>query len=144
MSGDDKRVEVFCNKFAGEFLVPTKDIKPQIHNQMIDDNLLSRLAGKFSISREVILRKCLDLGYVTKAFYEAKVKEWEEERAERSSPGDWGNYYLTHGAYLSGRYIETAFSKYYQGGISKSQLADYLGMKEANVSKFEGYVLNRG
>jgi Zn-dependent peptidase ImmA (M78 family) len=143
MSGDNKRVEVFCNKFAGEFLVPTEDIKPQIHNQTIDDNLLSRLAGKFSISREVILRKCLDLGYITQTFYEAKVKEWEEQRLERGSADSHGYYYPTHGAYLSGRYVETAFSKYYQGVISKSQLADYFGMKEANISKFEGYILNR-
>lgn len=144
MSGDDKRIEVFCNKFAGEFLVPTEEIKLQIHNQVINDNLLSQLADKFSISREVILRKCFDLGYINKAFYEAKVKEWEDERTDRGKSGPGGDYYLTHGAYLSGRYVETAFSKYYQGGISKSQLADYLGMKEANVSKFEGYVLNRG
>lgn len=143
MSGDNKRVEVFCNKFAGEILVPTEDIRTQIHNQTIDDNLLSRLAKKYSISREVILRKCLDLGYVTQSFYEAKVQEWKAEKSERGSFGSGGDYYLTHGAYLGNHYIEAAFSKYYQGAISKSQLADYLGMKEANVSKFEGYVLNR-
>jgi len=129
MRGPNKRVEVFCNKFAGEFLVPTEDIKPRIRNQTINDNLLTRLAKKYSVSREVILRKCLDLNHITNAFYEAKVNEWKEERLARSSSGSGGNSYYNKGAYLGSRYIETAFGKYYQGAISKTQLADYLGMK---------------
>jgi Zn-dependent peptidase ImmA (M78 family)/transcriptional regulator with XRE-family HTH domain len=143
LRGENKHIEVFCNRFAGEFLVPTAEIRTQIQKKKIDDNLLSQLAKKFSVSREVILRKCLDLGYVTQTFYEAKVEEWEKERMERSGPSSGGDYYLTQEAYLSGRYVETAFSKYYQGVISKLQLADYFGIKEANVSNFEGYVLNR-
>ena len=144
MRGPNKRVEVFCNKFAGEFLVPTEDIKPRIRNHTIDDNLLTRLAKKYSVSREVILRKCLELNHITKASYEAKVKEWNEERLARGKPGSRGNHYYNKGAYLGSYYIETAFGKYYQGAISKTQLADYLGMKEVHVSTFEGYVLHRG
>jgi len=144
MRGHNKRVEVFCNKFAGEFLVPTEDIKPRIHNQTIDDNLLIRLAKKYSVSREVILRKCLDLNHITNAFYEAKVNEWKVERLARGSSSSGGNPYYTKGAYLGAHYIETAFGKYYQGAISKTQLADYLGMKETHVSTFEGYVLHGG
>jgi len=140
MKGPNKHVEVFCNKFAGEFLVPTEDIKPRMRNQTIDDNLLTRLARKYSVSREVILRKCLDLNHITNSFYEAKVNEWSEET--RGSSGSGGNSYYNKGAYLGSHYIETAFGKYYQGDISKTQLADYLGMKEAHVSTFEGYVLH--
>ncbi|MBN1796107.1 MAG: ImmA/IrrE family metallo-endopeptidase [Sedimentisphaerales bacterium] len=144
MRGPNKRVEVFCNKFAGEFLVPTEYIKPQIHNQNIDDNILTRLAGKYSVSREVILRKCLDLNYISKTIYEAKVNEWEEERAARSGYAKGGNSYYNKSAYLGSSYIEAAFGKYYQGDISRTQLADYLGMKETHVSTFEGYVLHKG
>lgn len=144
MRDPSKRVEVFCNKFAGEFLVPTEVIQPQIRNQIIDDNLLTQLAKKYSVSREVILRKCLDLNHITKAFYEAKVREWKEERFTRGKSGSGGDPYYTKGAYLGPYYIETAFGKYYQGAISKTQLADYLGMKEAHVSTFEGYVFHGG
>ena len=146
MRGPNKRIEVFCNKFAGEFLVPTEDIKPQIRNQTINDNLLIRLAKKYSVSREVILRKCLDLKHITKAFYETKVKEWNEERLERdSSDSDKGHptYYDVKGAYLGTYYIEAAFGKYYQGVISKPQLAEYLGMKEDSVSTLESHMLHR-
>ncbi|MCP4702498.1 MAG: ImmA/IrrE family metallo-endopeptidase [Gammaproteobacteria bacterium] len=141
MTGYNKHVEVFCNKFAGEFLVPAEDIKPRIHNQTIDDKLITLLAKKYSVSREVILRKCLDLNYITNEFYKAKVKEWNEERRAHGDSGSGGNPYNTKGAYLGSYYIETAFGKYYQGAISKTQLADYLGMKETHVSTFEGYVV---
>lgn len=142
IKGPNKRIEVFCNKFAGELLVPTKNIKPRLQNQTIDDYLLIRLAKKYSVSREVILRKCLDLNYISKAFYKAKVKEWDEERFTRGKPSLGGNPYYTKGAYLGSNYIEAAFGKYYQGAISKLQLADYLGMKEVHVSTFESYVLH--
>jgi len=146
MRGPNKRIEVFCNRFAGEFLVPTEDVKPQLRGQTINDNLLARLARKYSVSREVILRKCLDLNRITNAFYESKVNEWNEERLTRDSSGSVSNhptYYDVKGAYLGAYYIETAFGKYYQGAISKPQLADYLGMKETSVSTLEGYVLHR-
>ena len=144
MKGANKRIEVFCNKFAGEFLVPTVDIKPQIDNHKIDDNLIIRLAKKYSVSREVILRKCLDLNRITKTFYEEKVKEWNEERLARGNSGPGGDYYNNKGVYLGAYYIETAFGKYYQGAISKTQLADYLGIKETHVNTFEKYVLHGG
>ena len=144
LKGDNKRIEVFCNKFAGEFLVPTGDIRSQIRNQDIDDNLLTRLAKKYSVSREVILRKCLDLNKITNTFYEAKVKEWNEDRLTRGSSGSGGNYYYNKGAYLGARYIETAFGKYYQKKIAIDQLANYLGVKTKNVAGMEMRLLSEG
>ena len=141
MSGNNKHIEVFCNEFAGEFLVPSEDVQEDLRNNSIDDELLSVIAKKYSVSREVILRKCLNLGYVGQAFYESKVREWETEtsRHKRSSSG--GNYYWKMKAYLGDPYIEAAFSKYYQDVISKSQLSDYLGMKESKVFVFEDHLL---
>ena len=93
MRGVNKRIEVFCNEFAGEFLVPSEDVHTYLRNKNIDDNLLSGLAKKYSVSREVILRKCFDLRYVNQAFYDAKVREWVTERLGYDSSGSGGNYY---------------------------------------------------
>ena len=142
MSGGNKRIEVFCNRFAGEFLVPSEEVQKHLRNKSIDDNLLSELAQKYSVSRVVILRRCFDLGYVNQAFYNANVREWETERSGYGSSSRGGDYYWKMKAYLGERYIEAAFGKYYQGDISKSQLSDYLGMKEANVLKFEDHLLS--
>jgi len=48
MTGTNHRIEVFCNKFAGEFLVPTEDIEPQLSGQRITPILLAQLAKKYS------------------------------------------------------------------------------------------------
>ena len=141
MSGSNKYIEIFCNRFAGEFLVPSEDVQKHLRNKNIDDNLLSGLAQKYSVSREVILRRCFDLGYINQAFYNANVREWETEKSGYDSSNSGGNYYWTQKAYLGEHYIEAAFSKYYQGVISKSQLSDYLGIKESNVLKFEDHLL---
>ena len=143
MSGNNKQIEVFCNKFAGEFLVPSADIQKYLHTTSVDDDLLSSLAKKYSVSREVILRKCLDLGYVGQAFYESRMRGWDPESSKNKKTSSGGDYYRTQRAYLGDRYIETSFSKYYQGVISKSQLSDYLGIKEDKVLKFEDTVLSR-
>ena len=141
MQGDNRRVEIFCNKFAGEFLVPTDDIQPQLGNQEITDELLSRLARKYCVSREVILRKCLDLDLITQSYYEVKVTEWGERK--RGSKTEGGNYYNNQGIYLGTSYIRAAFSKFYKGGISRSQLSEYLGMKESSISALESRMLSR-
>lgn len=142
MRGENRRIEVFCNQFAGEFLVPTKDIRKFLSGQSIDKDLLSNLSRRYSVSRDVILRKCLDLKLINQNYYESKVREWEAERSSIERKGG-PDYYTKKGAYLGEHYIEAVFSKYYQGAIRKSQLAEYLGIKEANVSKFEGHLLNR-
>lgn len=144
MTGRNKNIEVFCNKFAGEFLVPTRDIRPKLEGHTIDDTLLRHLARKYNVSREVILRKCLDLSYITRDFYEAKVREWSETRVPRSKSGSGGNSYYTRGVYLGSYYVDTVFGKYYQGAISKARLAEYLGLKEQYVNKFESYVVHGG
>jgi len=145
MRGVNRRIEVFCNKFAGEFLVPTEDIKPFIIKKAITDQLLTRLAGKYSVSREVILRKCLDLNQITKSFYRRKVDEWNEERkATGASKRGGGDYYNNQGVYLGIHYIEAAFGKFYQGSITKPQLAEYLGMKASSVNTLENRMLLRG
>ncbi|HJH31390.1 MAG TPA: ImmA/IrrE family metallo-endopeptidase [Methanosarcinaceae archaeon] len=143
MSGDNKYIEIFCNKFAGEFLVPSEDVQKHLRNKSIDNKLLASLAKKYSVSREVILRKCLDLGYIGQAFYESKVREWKTESPKNKKTSSGDDYYSNKNTYLGNRYIETVFSKYYQGVISKSQLSDYLGIKESNVPKFEDKLLSR-
>lgn len=144
IKGDNRKIEIFCNKFAGEFLVPTSDFLSHIKGETINDKLFARLANKFSVSREVILRKLLDLEYVDKDYYEEKVKAWERERISRQTSTPGGDYYRTQGVYLGEYYIESAFSKYYKGAITRSELADYLDIKEKNVGTLEAYTLSKG
>ncbi len=68
--------EVFCNAFAGFFLVPNDDfvVAKNPSNQEI-----SRYANQYKVSREVILRKYLNKRLITQDFYNKKIKEWKEQ-----------------------------------------------------------------
>ncbi len=140
MADEYRGIEVFCNRFAGEFLVPTEDIKPHVVDRELTDELLVKLAKKYSVSREVVLRKCHDLKLTSDSFYQSKVEEWGKKSKGTTSGG---NYYNNRGVYLGTVYIEAAFRKFYRGSISKPQLAEFLGIKEASVSQFENHMLSQ-
>ncbi len=142
LEGDSRRIEVLCNRFTGEFLVPGRDFEQRIRGTAINDELIQELADRYHVSREVILRKLLDRRLVEPAFYEEKVQDWTQSAKKSSGVG--GNPYRTKGVYLGERYLEIAFSRYYQNRISVEQLADYLGVKVKNVPGMENLLFPRG
>ena len=143
LEGDDKKIEILCNRFTGEFLVPDSDFSHRISNITINDLSVQDLAGKYKVSREVILRKCLDRRLISRDYYTKKAEQWTYEARKRIT-GFGGNYYATKGAYLGEGYLSLAFSRYYQKKISINQLADYLGVKAKNISGMESVLFNKG
>jgi len=142
LEGDSRRIEVLCNRFTGEFLVPGRDFDHRIRGTTINDESIQELADTYHISREVILRKLLDRKLVEQAVYEKKARDWKQ--FAKKSSGQGGDYYRTMGAYLGERYLGTAFSRYYQNRISVEQLADYLGVKVKNIPGMENLLFPRG
>lgn len=136
LQGDDHKVEVICNKFAGEFLVPTNSFNDKTAGLVINEDNISLLAKNYKVSREVILRKFLDQGRIDQNYYRDKVDRWKKLSSENETTKG-GNYYYTKGAYLGSKYIEKAFSQYYQDRITTERLADYLDIKVKNISGVE-------
>lgn len=141
LRGDSRKIEILCNKFAGEFLVPEDDFILHVSDISISDEIFSKLADRYHVSREVILRKFLDRKTITIQFYEDKAEQWAQVIPKSGGGGD---YYRTKGAYLGTRYLEMAFSRYYQKRISAEQLANYLGVKVKFVGGMESLLYNKG
>lgn len=137
LEGEDQQIEIICNKFAGEFLVPKKDFDQKIVGVDINEENISLLANFYNVSREVILRKFLDLGKISHSYYSQKVELWKLKSRLDKTTGSGGNYYFTKGAYLGSKYIEKVFSQYYQDQITTERLADYLGVKVKNIAGVE-------
>lgn len=100
----DQRIEKFCNAIAAEVLIPSEDFENQIinypHNlEASPDAVFNLLANRYSVSREAILRRFLDIKRVGQTFYEEKAEEWNGQRT-RTSGGSW---YSTARVYLSDR-----------------------------------------
>jgi Zn-dependent peptidase ImmA (M78 family) len=148
--GDAKEIEIFCNKFAAEFLVPSYDLDQQMNLHEPLEQQIKRLADRYNVSREVILRKFLDKNLVSAAYYEEKARQWIEEyqkyaqlQKEKRKGKPSGDYYATQAVYLGYKYMTLAFNKYYEGRVSREQLADYLNVKVKNISQLENAFLGR-
>lgn len=141
MSSHERSLEIKCNKFAAELLVPERDFIDQIASfSMLDLRAISDLAEKFSVSREVILRRLLDLNRVDEAFYKEKSGEWNEEYIRTHGKSHGGNYYPTRIAYLGEGFARLAFASYHQGRLSRAELATHLNVKARNIEKLERYL----
>jgi Zn-dependent peptidase ImmA (M78 family) len=140
LTGTSKSIEVLCNRFAAEFLVPSEGFEHQIHDGLPDLRTINELASLYSVSREVILRKLLDRGLLTEREYRAQARSFTEDYLRRTH-GTGGDYYATQAAYLGSAYLRLAYGRYYAGECSLEQLADHLNVKTASISGLEHYAL---
>jgi len=143
LRGANRRAEVLCNKFTGTFLVPDSDFKMMLEETELDEKGIQQLANRYKVSREVILRKCLDRKLVDEAYYEEKSKQWAEEAQRRRKQGEGGNYYRNIVAYRGDTYLDLAFKQYYQGRFDTIQLAEYLGVKVTSIPGVESEYFSR-
>jgi Zn-dependent peptidase ImmA (M78 family)/transcriptional regulator with XRE-family HTH domain len=130
----EQKIETICNGLAARILVPNDVLDEMLSGIEIGRDAAAKLANYFGISREVIYRKFLDRNLIDQEEYEAAAKEWTAQIKTKTS--DAGNYYNSHRAYLGQRYIDLAFSKYYQQRFDRSQLAEYLNLKPKNLPTF--------
>ena len=143
LAGKYRRIEVFCNAFAAEFLVPSTEFAASAGVDFHDDTSVKRLADSFGVSREVILRRALDFHLVDQQLYRQKAQEWAEQaRATRSAEGG-GEYYATQVAYLGSRFLDLAFRRYHQGRCSREELAEYLNVKARSLDGIEHLVIGQ-
>ncbi|MBU1487464.1 ImmA/IrrE family metallo-endopeptidase, partial [bacterium] len=141
LTGDDRKIEILCNRFAGGFLVPDDDFGRIISGIRIEEKSIQYLAMQYHVSHEVILRKLLDRGIIDQSFYKKQVEQWAKGAPTKSGSG--GNYYARKGVYLGEYFLGMAFSRYYQNRISIDQLANYLGVKVKNVAGMESLLFKR-
>lgn len=138
---DERGIEIQCNRFAAEILVPAKKFETDIHFFEEDGVIaISDLANKYSVSREVILRRLLDFSIIDKEQYVTQSGEWNKDYLRSKSKTSGGNWYLTKMAYLGEGFVQTAFHNFQKGRFDRSALANHLNVKAKNLKKLESYV----
>ncbi|MBZ0199621.1 MAG: ImmA/IrrE family metallo-endopeptidase [Ignavibacteriaceae bacterium] len=140
--GYHRNIEVNCNKFANEFLVPNATFDS--FQLTVAESQFQKLANFFSVSREVILRNYLERGLVNKSYYEEMTAKWIKQARDKKEGSDGGSYYYNRKAYLGDRYISLVYGKYYQNKITLDNVADYLVIKSKNLPTFEHLVMEGG
>ena len=111
-----RTVEVFCNRFAGEFLVPSNDLRTilegfGVQTGSVPIDLVSDLAGLYNVSREVILRKFFEQDLISNRDYQERVAEWQDQSGQQRSKNESGvgDYYATQAVYLGKKYLRLVF-----------------------------------
>lgn len=136
ISGYERDVEIFCNKFASEFLVPNDDLEKFLLKNELSDDKIEMLSNRYKVSYEVILRKIYDRGLISKNTYMIKVAEWRSNHPKKKTKGG-GMYYYNQTAYLGKRYLQLAFGNYYKGKCTVEQLAEHLNIKVEGITDLE-------
>lgn len=141
MNAHDRELEMKCNRFAAEFLVPSDAFADDIRSFRHDDaDSIVRIANKYSVSREVILRRLLDAGVISQYYYQTKAAEWNREYLRQSGEKPGGNYYLTRLAYLGEGYARLAYANYASGRIAIEELASHLRVKAIHIDKLASFI----
>ncbi len=145
--------EVYCNAVAGEVLVPRGELVRYIeangNPNCISLDFVSSVADKFSVSREVIIRRLLDIRSISATQYNSYASELQEiyesskeqaRLAEQS--GSPSRRYMPNVARDTADSISFSLNKaflmgYGLGEYSAQDITRYLGIKQKH---FEAYL----
>jgi len=141
LASEAQRIEILCNRFAAEFLLPEQALNAAMRGQRATEATAETIAMSFHVSREVVFRHFLDRGLIDQAAYNEAAERWA---SQRQAGGRGGDYYWTKLAYLGREYVALALSQYRQNRISESQLAEYLDTKPKNLTGIEEYFVRSG
>ncbi len=142
---DSESIEAYCNRVAGEVLVPRdallheKTVVENGWNTVWEDWRLKLLADRYMVSQEVILRRLLTFGKTTRFFYNQKREEYEEiyrrERAEGGGPVPQYRLILRDNGPA---FTSLVLSAYHNEVISSRDMSNFLGgIKLDHIGRIE-------
>lgn len=135
--GNTRREEIVCNAVAGEFLAPSGLFSELWAAGPHDLTArVAELAHRFHVSRLVIIRRALDMGFVDHPTY------WAFYRAEldafRTAEGGGGSFYRNAGAKNSARFARAVIAEAFSGRLLLREAGKLLGVQPSKIRDFAG------
>ena len=134
-------IEVFCNQVAAEVLVPEDELLEIVNLEMFEEEL-SGTSKFFHVSPEVIMRRLLTLGKISRRDYRTyrsrQLAKYKDTPARTGGAAPYHNRLLnTAGEYFA----RTAFTAYYEQKITRAELASVLSNCDTkHLAKIEGTI----
>jgi Zn-dependent peptidase ImmA (M78 family) len=139
---EGQTTEKFCNHFAGAFLVPAHALREDEDGRLIagqpevDDTCVDRIAGRFKVSRQVVLRRMLITGVISSQQYSRKLEEWLSRVTGRAP--SFGVPPPRRCILENGRlFVSLALEARERGLINYSDLSDYLSINLKHLDRVE-------
>jgi len=131
---DSRKIEIFCNAVAGEFLVPEQIFRQRWASAVDWMVQLPELAAGFHVSKLVIARRASDLGLISRdayvAFYLAELKAYRDQK------GGGGNFYQSAEGKNSKRFSRAVLSEALSGRLLLREAGKLLGVQPAKVRTY--------
>lgn len=142
------QIEVLCNQFASDILLPGYELLNETlilenrDNKEWTEDTLREIAFIFKVSKEVVLRKLLDEGKTTQAFYVKTRNKWNEkykndlEKKQKTQQGG-PTYHVTNMSHLGKNFVTQVLTNFHSGKLTASQVADFLSIKLNRIPEYE-------
>ncbi len=137
VSANYRDIELLCNEFAAEFLLPTSDFAKEAKCYGTSTAGVAKLAEHYCVSREVVLRKMLKDELISRATYNTQLSTLNTSYRRITKKDSGGSFYRTKLAYLGRAYVQLVLTKHDQQQISLDEASDYLGIKPSQFDKLE-------
>lgn len=145
LQGEAERVEVFANHVAGAALLPLGNLlaEPEIAGiqpgTAWNDTQIERVARRYRVSRETVLRRLLIARRVTRGTYIAATERWRKAFAEMPKRPNAGAppVYVTELSRVGRVFPRLVLQNYYQDKITGPELSEYLNLKLKHLPKVE-------
>ncbi len=140
MIAADDHVEQFCNRVAAEFLVPAAQFATVWKRQAGIDVAAEQAARRFKVSRIVVARRALDLGYITRDvffdFYDRRKLQYREEAATRTGGSFWNN----QGTRIGRLFAEAVTRATRQGQLLYTDAYEMTGLKARTFDELANHL----
>lgn len=143
--------EVFCNAVAGELLVPTEALavvlKKGHYTKPYSKDIIAAIANRFSVSREVVVRRLMDTGRIGELEYHTYMDDFtreleverEKQRIARQN-GAKSGFHKDVGLTAFDRTSPSICRALYAGFVddiySKRDIAHHLSISEKHIDRF--------
>ena len=145
---ETNNVEEYCNAVAGKTLVPSIALSRSLvvtqHAPGLDwdDADIGKLAREFSVSREVVVRRLLDAGRITREEYEVFIDSYQSsalrKRPSKPSPVPLPIRTVSQ---LGSSFIKLVLESYYQEKITTRDVSAHLGVRLKHLGEIEKKVM---
>jgi len=140
--------EKACDIFANEFLVPSDDFKIELKKQDINEKRIEELALLYSVSKEVIMYKLLQMKKISNDDYDSLKETFygeaiRNQSGKKSKQNSGRNYYSIKLSYLGQKYTTDVFTQYFSGKIDGIRASEMLNSKIDHLPKLENALFRR-
>ena len=103
---------------------------------------ISALAKEFAVSREVVLRRLMTMGRLTRAAYRSSRQALTEEyEAVQARQAGFVSPVTSAVSGLGQSFVKLVLLSYYQDRITSRDVSEYLGVKLKHMAKIEERVM---